>query len=107
MPAPRPPSRARRGAAAADTGDLERAVEAFIDQFAPDLAALIRACRIELRRQLTGAFELVYDNDNFFVIGFCPVVRPSSRVVSLAAPANGVALSFYRGADVPDPDGLL
>lgn len=82
-------------------------MDAFIDKFAPDVAALIRACRIELRRQLPGAFELVYDNYNFFVIGFCPDVRPSSCAVSLAASANGVALSFYRGADVPDPAGLL
>lgn len=82
-------------------------MDAFIDKFAPDVAALIRACRIELRRQLPGAFELVYDNYNFFVIGFCPDARPSSCAVSLAASASGVALSFYRGADVPDPDGLL
>jgi hypothetical protein len=82
-------------------------VDAFIDKFAPDVAARIRACRVELRRQLPGAFELVYDNYNFFVIGFCPDVRPSSCAVSLAASANGVALSSYRGVDVPDPDGLL
>ena len=107
MPVRRPPDRPRRAAAAANAQEAERAVDAFIDKFAPGVAALLRACRIELRRQLPGAFELVYDNYNFFVIGLCPEERPSSCVVSLAASANGVALSFYRGADVPDPDGLL
>ena len=107
MPASRPPNRPRPGAVAANVHDVERVVDAFIDKFAPEVAALIRACRIELRGQLPGAFELVYDNYNFFVIGFCPDARPSSCAVSLAASANGVALSFYRGADVSDPDGLL
>jgi len=112
---PRAPSTpAAAGAARADaradtppTQEVERAVDGFIDKFAPDVAAGIRACRAELRRQLPGAYELVYDNYNFFVIGFCPGERPSDCIVSIAASANGVALSFYRGVEVPDPDGLL
>jgi len=89
------------------TQEVGHVVDGFIDKFAPDVAARIRACRAELRRQMPGAWELVYDNYNFFVIGFCPTQRPSDCVVSIAASANGVALSFYRGTDVPDPDRLL
>jgi hypothetical protein len=63
--------------------------------------------RAALRRRFPSAYELVYDNYNFFVIGYSPTERPSDTVVALAADANGVGLSFYRGADVPDPHGLL
>src|SRR5262249_39615309 len=44
---------------------------------------------------------------NFLVFGFCASERPSECIVSLAAAANGVGLSFYRGATLPDPHGLL
>ena len=53
------------------------------------------------------ANELVYDNYNFFVIGFCAAELPSDCIVSLAASAKGVALSFYYGSSLPDPDGIL
>jgi hypothetical protein len=60
-----------------------------------------------LRRRLPAANELVYDNYNFFVIGYCTTERPSDCIVSIAAGANGVGLSFYRGASLPDPHKLL
>ena len=49
----------------------------------------------------------MYDNYNFFVIGYSPTERPSDTIVSLAAGANGVGLSFYRGATLPDPHRRL
>jgi hypothetical protein len=79
----------------------------FINKFEPSIATLIRQCRSEMRRLLPGAIELVYDNYNFFVIGYAPTERASDCIVSIAAAANGVALSFYRGASLPDPHGLL
>jgi len=60
-----------------------------------------------LRKQLPTAFELVYYNYNFFVIGFCSTPRASDCVVSLTANAKGVGLSFYYGATLPDPTKLL
>jgi hypothetical protein len=79
----------------------------FIANFEPATAALIRGVRRGLRRRLPTAVELVYDNYNFFVIGFGPTERASECVVSLAAAANGVMLSFLQGASLPDPDGVL
>jgi hypothetical protein len=49
----------------------------------------------------------VYDNYNFFVIGYCSTERPSDCIVSIAAGANGVGLSFYCGATLADPHRLL
>ena len=90
-----------------DSAEAERRLAEFIDKFEPGTAALIRECRAELRKILPTAFELVYDNYNFFVIGYSATEKPSDCIVSLAAAANGVGLSFYRGADVADPERLL
>src|SRR5215213_796042 len=85
----------------------EKQLDGFIRKFEPKHQALIRATRKALRRRLPAANELVYDNYNFFVIGYCSTERPSDCVVSIAAGANGVALSFYHGATLPDPGRLL
>src|SRR5215210_3936897 len=82
-------------------------VRSFIAKFDPAVATLIRASRAVMRRRLPTANELVYDNYNFFVIGYSASERASDCVVSLAAGSNGVSLSFYRGATLPDPDAVL
>jgi hypothetical protein len=86
---------------------LEKQISKFIDRFDPKAAKIIRQCRKDLRKWLPTATELIYDNYNFFVIGYCSSAKPSSCVVSLAAAANGVGLSFYHGATLNDPDQLL
>jgi Domain of unknown function (DU1801) len=84
-----------------------RQLARFIAKFEPRTQTRIRAARRALRKRLPAANELVWDNYNFFVIGYSPTERPSDSVVSLAAAANGVGLSFYRGATLPDPHGIL
>ena len=103
MPTPR-----RRGERSRPTTtSAARQLRSFIDKFSPSDRALIRAVRSTLRRRLPGAYELVYDNYNFFVIGYGPTDRPSDAVLSIAAGANGVGLCFIRGAQLPDPQGIL
>jgi hypothetical protein len=85
----------------------EQQLAGFISKFDAKNAALIRAARKVLRKRLPSANELVYDNYNFFVIGYCSTERPSDCIVSIAAAANGVGLSFYYGASLPDPHKLL
>jgi hypothetical protein len=82
-------------------------LKSFIDKFDSKNAALIRSVREALRKRLPTANELVYDNYNFFVIGYSSTERPSDCIVSIAAAANGVGLSFYYGATLPDPHKLL
>jgi hypothetical protein len=82
-------------------------VASFIAKFDPANAKLIRACRSVMRKRLLTANELVYDNYNFLAIGYCASERASDCVVSLACGSNGVSLSFYYGATLPDPDGVL
>lgn len=85
----------------------EQQLARFIAKFDAKNAVLIRSVRKALRKRLSTANELVYDNYNFFVIGYCSTERPSDCIVSIAAGANGVGLSFYYGSTLPDPCKLL
>jgi hypothetical protein len=85
----------------------EQQLAGFIKKFDSKNAALIRSVRKVLRKRLPTANELVYDNYNFFAIGYCSTERPSDCILSIAAGANGVGLSFYHGATLPDPHRLL
>src|SRR5450755_4107421 len=91
----------------AASDDAEEQLKGFIDKFEPKNQALIRATRKALRKRLPTANELAYDNYNFLALGYCSTERPSDCIVSIAAAANGVGLSFYYGATLPDPDGIL
>lgn len=85
----------------------EQQLKGFIAKFEPEHQTLIRKVRAALRKRLKTAHELVYDNYNFFVIGYSPTERPSDAILSIAAAANGVGLCFLRGASLPDPKRLL
>jgi hypothetical protein len=85
----------------------EQQLVSFVAKFEPTMGELIRECRSVIRERFPTANELVYDNYNFFVIGYCTTERPSDCVVSLAANSKGLALSFYHGATLPDPHRML
>jgi hypothetical protein len=85
----------------------EKQLKGFIEKFEPRHQALIRAVRKALRKRFPTAYELAYDNYNFFVIGYSPSERPSDSIVSIAAGANGVGLCFIHGASLPDPNKVL
>ena len=96
------PARSNAGTAGAGTQ-----LRSFIEKFEPKDQRLIRAVRSAVRRRFPTANELVWDNYNFFVIGYSPTERPTDSIVSIAARANGVGLCFIHGAGLPDPKGLL
>lgn len=89
------------------TSVAAKSLASFIAKFSPSVAKTIRAVRAKLKKRFPTANELVYDNYNFFVIGYSPTERPSDTIVSIAANSKGVGLSFYRGAALSDPKGLL
>jgi hypothetical protein len=84
--------------ATAKSAEPEDQLRNFIEKFEPRHQAIIRGARKKLRKRFPTATELVYDNYNFFVIGFSPNDRPSDCIVTVAAAANGVGLCFVRGA---------
>jgi hypothetical protein len=93
--------------AASSSADPETQLTGFIEKFEPKHRSLIRAVRKTLRQRFPTACELVYDNYNFFVIGYSATERPSDSIVSMAAGANGVGLCFIYGARLRDPQKLL
>src|SRR5256885_16241050 len=84
-----------------------RQLAGFIGKFDPAMAKRIRAARPALRKRLPTAIELVYDNYNFFVIGYGPTERASDAIVSLACNSKGLGLCFIYGAKLSDPQGIL
>lgn len=94
-------------AKAALAESVETQVSGFIDKFDPEIARQIRSARKALRKRLPGAVEMIYDNYNFFVIGYGPNERASEAVLSIAAQAKGVSLFFIQGAKLPDPAKIL
>jgi hypothetical protein len=78
-----------------------------IARFDPENQEFIRAVRAALRKRMPTAFELVYDNYNFLVIGDSSTERSSDCIVSLAADAHGIQLMFFYGATLLDPTGIL
>lgn len=85
----------------------EAQLKVLIDKFDKPMASLIRAARRRMRALLPTATELVYDNYNFFVIGYGPNDRTGQAAFSLAAQAKGLALCFLWGKGLPDPKKLL
>jgi hypothetical protein len=85
----------------------ERQLAEFIAKFSPEMGRLIRAARAKMRAFIPQALELVYDNYNFFVIGYGPNEKAGDAIFSLAAQAKGVSLCFLQGAKLPDPYKLL
>ncbi len=85
----------------------EAQLASFVSKFDEPNQAMIHGLRAALRERLPNCTELVYDNYNFFVIGYSPTERPSDYIVSIAASASGVSLSFNRGSELVDPSGLL
>lgn len=79
----------------------------FVAKYDPRVAKLARATRAAVRKRLPTAIELVYDNYQFLAIGFSASERASDCLVSLAVSPKGVALSFYYGASLPDPQRIL
>lgn len=97
----------RKKAAVESPDAVAQQIDGFIEKFEPAMTQRIRAVRATLRKRFPTGIELVYDNYNFFVIGYSSTERPSDCIVSLAANSKGVGLSFYYGADLPDPHGIL
>jgi hypothetical protein len=89
------------------TPQPERQLAEFVAKFTPEMAGSIRAARAKMRTFIPHALELVYDNYNFFVIGYGPNEKAGDAIFSLAAQAKGINLCFLQGAKLPDPHKLL
>lgn len=80
---------------------------AFVAKYDPAVGRLFRETRAAMRHCFPSALELVYDNYQFLAVGYSASERASDCIASLAVSPKGVALSFYYGASLPDPSGVL
>jgi hypothetical protein len=79
----------------------------FIGKFMPDMQHLTKAVLRKLRLRLPGATEMVYDNYQALVIGFCPNDRPSDVICSIGVYPRWINVYFFEGDSLPDPHRLL
>jgi len=85
----------------------QQQLDSFLARYDAPVARTARESLRRLRRQFPGAIELVYDNYNALAIGFAPLGRPSSSLLSIALYPRWVSLFVLKGAGLPDPHGLL
>jgi hypothetical protein len=81
--------------------------EGFLRKYEPRVAAEAKKSLAKLRKLIPNAIEMVYDNYNALVVGFCPGMRPSEAIVSIAVMPEWASLCFLQGAGLPDPEKRL
>jgi hypothetical protein len=81
--------------------------EGFLSKYEPGVAAEAKKSLAKLRKLIPNAIEMVYDNYNALVVGFCPGMRPSEAIISIAVMPEWVSLCFLQGAKLPDPEKRL
>lgn len=89
------------------TESPEAQLERFLAKYTPEISGLGKAALLKMRKRLPGAVEMVYDNYNALVIGFCPGERPSEAIFSIALYPRWVNLFFAHGKGLRDPQKLL
>jgi hypothetical protein len=60
-----------------------------------------------LQKPVANAIEMVYDNYNALVVGFCPGMRPGEAILSIAVMPRWVTLCFLQAKGIPDPNKRL
>jgi hypothetical protein len=81
--------------------------ETFLRKYDPAVASEGKKCLAKLRKLVPGAIEMVYDNYNFLVVGFCPSMRPSEAILSIVFTPRWVTLCFLQGKGLPDSEKRL
>jgi hypothetical protein len=79
----------------------------FIGKYMPDMQHMTKAVLRKMRLRFPGATEMVYDNYQALVIGFCPNDRASDVICSIGVYPRWINLYFFEGDSLPDPQKLL
>ncbi|MFZ1689034.1 MAG: DUF1801 domain-containing protein [Flavobacteriales bacterium] len=86
----------------------EEQLDGFLAKYDPAIEAQARAARRKMQARFPNAIEMVYDNYNALVIGYCPTEKPSEAILSLAMLPDHISLCFLQNAGkLPDPERLL
>jgi hypothetical protein len=87
--------------------NAEAQLAGFLAKYTPEIADLAADIRGEMRKLYPNALELVYDNYNALVIGYCPSEKPSEAIFSIILYPKWVSLCFLQARGLPDPDRIL
>ena len=87
--------------------DAQEQFEGFLGKYQSGVAVEAKKSLAKLRKLVPNAIEMVYDNYNALVVGFCPGMRPSEAILSIAVMPEWVSLCFLQGAGLPDPEKRL
>lgn len=79
----------------------------FMAKYEPGIVRQAKQALAKLRKCTPGAVEMVYDNWNGLVIGFCPNEKPSLAIFSILLAPDHVTLCFLQGKGLPDPGKRL
>ncbi|MGH9387406.1 MAG: hypothetical protein ACRD2N_24340 [Vicinamibacterales bacterium] len=97
----------RRPVALASVASPSVHLARFIAKFMPAMQAMTKSVLRKMRLHFPGATEMVYDNYQALVIGFCPNDHASDVICSIAVYPRWINLYFFEGDTLPDPEGLL
>src|ERR1700678_3740432 len=87
--------------------NAEAQLVGFLAKYTPEISDLAEDIRGEMRKLYPNALELVYDNYNALVIGYCPTEKPSEAIFSIVLYPKWVSLFFLQAKGLPDPDRIL
>src|SRR5262245_12424874 len=97
----------RRPRAVATTDSPSVQLARFISKYMPAMQATTKAVLRKMRARFPGATEMVYDNYQALVIGFCPNDRASDVICSMGIYPKWINIYFFEGNGLPDPDRIL
>jgi len=70
-----------------------------LSKYDPAIAVEAKKSLSKLRKPVPNAIEMVYDNYNALVVGFCPGMRPSEAILSIVVMPRWVTLCFLQGKE--------
>jgi hypothetical protein len=85
----------------------EQELRGFLAAFDPKIGRLFLSARSRVLAAAPGANELVYDTYNAVTAAYSFSERLAEAFLHVAAYAGHVNVGFNRGAELPDPSGLL
>jgi hypothetical protein len=85
----------------------EAELRSLINRFDARNQKLFRSVRATMRKRFPTANELAYDYPSSVVVSYSPTDKGIDGLLALAARADGLALYFTHGPELPDPKGLL
>jgi hypothetical protein len=85
----------------------QQQLNGFLAKYSPEIQKLARPILARMRKRLPHAIQMVYDNYNALVVGFCPTERPSEAVFSIALYPDHISLVFIWGAALTDSEKRL